>query len=770
MFFVRFSTWLILFLLFASLLSANTRMQYSQDGLLVTRALEIQSIQTVNPVMGVAHETQQSVITLTLSNPGSVERRNVVLAEDLAYLPSYIRLSYGIQPASSDGRTARWNLPVLQPGQSARFTITLPTVVSDGSAARAPAPQVVSDRPPAQLTVPTLSDAGQNVVVRLRSISGVPLANAAIVVSMPDGHSLPLLTDSDGRAFYTASASGFYSYSVPDFAVPFTSSTEVRSRAVVVPATVGAMVALPSADAPSPAPAPMNIDWSGLWPVAGGLLMVGFIAFGLYAYFNRSQPDDYSPLSAAPATRPSIQDMHGFGSAPSDSGPLAARAGSDEEEPSPSTPMPPAMPGASARPSPAPEDAPSSAAGSSTVPTIPANGADSAAIRARSRELIRSRREGAALSSSRPASFGETTTLTPPAETAASALSSSIQPSKASFSEQTLLPRPAFDSDEDEEAGEPSEPAESKLSDSTAAASGSASGDSVSDESEASGDSSGSEDSGPSPSSSSPRPMPSWMTRTASAPAESVEVDDEAIAKTISELEALRDELRSRSAKRSSLSASDDDSASDDSGEDDDSDNEDSPAPPSRPVSAEPDAPSELSSSVAALLNPKPADSAESTRLSDSAGLPDDEKAEMEAILSAHPASASETGSGPQDGAADESAAPEAPIRIEPVPESEDGQPPSSRAPLSPERPPAKKSSPARAPRGRPLKSETRSPPKARAREAVPAPRTPRGTGRAKEEAASAPAKRGPGRPRKEEARAKPASKPPASSKKGRMH
>ncbi len=577
---MRFPSILLGLLLLLATLNANTSMQYPQDGLLVVRTLEVQQVQTVNTVMGVGTKSLQSVITLTLSNPGSVSRHNVILSEDVTYLPSYIRLTYSTQPTSTDGRTVSWTLPDLPAGQSARYTITLPVAISDAPVASAPAPRLTSDRPSAQLVVPTLSDAGQNVVLRLRANDGTALSNARIEVSAPNGQHLSLLTDGEGRAYFMANSSGFYTYSIPDFAVAFAPATEVRAPTLVLPPTASAIVALPSANASaSSVSAPFqfpNIDLSGLWPVAGGLLLVGLAAFSLYAYFNRSQPEDYStPLPPAPSSRPYIHDMQGFGSSPSDSGPVAARAGTDENDSSSlGMPKSPSIPSSSndAR-SASPE---LSSSGTSVVSTTAANMADSPAIRARTRELISARRSGKPLSSS-PAAAPSSNPFSSSSESASLSGSSSatspdaakpVFPSDApAYSEQTQV-SPGFgdeeDSDEDEDSDE-----------SPGAA--------------------GADDSSPSSS----RPVPSWMKRTASPQSETAEVDDEAIAKTISELEALRDELRARSTSRQKSGSS---------------------------------------SALDASSSSDAAEEPETEELGKAVALSSEEKAEMDAILSATPA------------------------------------------------------------------------------------------------------------------------------------
>jgi len=497
---VRVNVGILLLLSLCSLIAADVNMHFEQDGLSIERQLSVQHIGAIDTSSGVARTRYSSTITLIITNLGPVDRQNIALSEDLSYLPSYIRLSYSEKP-SSDGRTARWNLSHLSAGRSVSYSIVLPALVSDASVLSARAPQVSSDKPPAQLTAPNLVDLGQNVVILLRSASGAPLSGAHIDAIGPDSHPIALVTDSSGRAAFIASQAGFYTYLVNDYRVGFKPTTEARPAPVPVPPTTGAVVALPS-NTTATTPPPFALELSGFLPLAGALLVVGIVAFGLYVYFNRPVEDD-SPLPPAPATRPtdfaeprnennesSSEQVRSF-SAGSQSGPSDLRSSKT------SSYVPP-----------------TSDAASSKTPVSPAQ--DSGDVREQTRSLIANRRGQADTSSSVRSS---------PSDFAPSP-SSVDWDSKPPVGEETTIVETDSDSKEPDEYSSASD--SSHASDSLAQSGFSPAQDS---------------------SSPSPRPIPSWMSGTV-ADGEKSEVDDEAISKTISELEALREELKARSRSR----------------------------------------------------------------------------------------------------------------------------------------------------------------------------------------------------------------------------
>ncbi len=677
---MRASSFLFILLLLSASILASASVRIEQDGLIFERSLSVVPMDSINPSTGVVRQLEQTVITLTLSNPGQTDRTSVVLTEDLTYLPSYVRLSFGTAPARTDGRTASWTLPVLPAGRSVSYSISLPLALPDSALRAALPPKIAADRLPARLDAPAQVDLGQNVALTLRLAHGEPLAGARIEVTSPGTQRFVLTTDSQGRAFFNANQSGFYSYSTPDFSLPFSPATQSREPPPPAAPAAGAIVPAPAETPSSPA---FSLDAAGLWPIAGGLLFVGVLAFGLYAYFNRPSSEEPSAPPAS-AARPFVSESRPAGS-PSDSGPVASRAGSDEPLPSLSS--------ASSPPSSIsgqPPSIPSTLSSASAAPS--ASPSSSAELLGQTRDMLASRR-------SRPASASDSDTVTSSAPSPAPDTSDAVSP----FSPPAAASAPPALSARPSPAPKPDYSEQTSVS-------------------EPSGPEPDEEEEAPS----GPRP-PSWVTSPASLSAESTEVDDEAIAKTIAELEALREELRGRSASRQAPNGE----KAEDLEEADSQEEEDDSAAPAHAASEEGESES-AESGEDSNEEEQPANSdsgkyaadttdegifkappsslsetADASAVSDAlVEVEDDEEAEIAAILSAHPLAVDEEKSaglfaGPEPAEQEEEA--EAPSEEEEADESEpSGETPASDDEPSGESPapPAQKqpSAPARAP------------------------------------------------------------------------
>ena len=586
---MRFIVGIVFLIALISLITANVSTHFEQDGLSVDRQLVVQPIGGVDTTTGVARTRYISTVTLIITNPGPGERQNVQLLEDLSYFPPYIHLSFSEKPVSA-GRTANWTLARLPAGRSASYSITLPALVSDAAVSSAKPPEVTSDRPSAQLTVPSLVDLGQNAVIVLRSNTGSPISDAHIQVIGPDSHPISLVTDPSGRAFFTATQSGFYSYHVLDYRVGFRPTTEVRPAPAPVPSTVGAVVALPSSNTTATTSNFPTIELSGFWPIAGALLMIGIVAFGLYMYFNRPVDEESTPTPPAPATRPSMSDGQRAAAMNASSEPNYLRSSSTSVSDTSGAPLrdsssslSPSLSSPDSSRSPSPS---ASSSGSSPIPTTPSDQVDSENMRQQTRSLISERRGIGGIS-------------IVPTRSSPSSLSPSPSSidwnAKPEVGEETTV----AETDSDDSASESSDSDQPSQDSSSASDSASSSSDS---DSSSDPTSSPSSDSDSPPSSSTDRAVPSWMTKTPPA-GENAEVDDDAIAKTISELEALRDELRSRSSARESHTQEDESNPSESS---ESHSQEDERSSPFSAVSEESALPPEEEAKIDEILSAEP--------------------------------------------------------------------------------------------------------------------------------------------------------------------
>ncbi|MDE1798111.1 MAG: hypothetical protein KGH63_01755 [Candidatus Micrarchaeota archaeon] len=483
---------------------ANAQVNYSLGHIQIQRTLDVRQIGRIDPGTGAAIPVDESTVSLKITNTGPLDLQSVVIEENLDYLPPHARLSFSQQPVS-DGRVARWTMATLPAGGTFSVWFTAPVSVPDDALTQAQAPSVSFTRAAARLSLPPSVDAGQDVALRLRTPDGQPLSGALIEVSAPDGTVRQLETDSEGRASFTASRAGFYTYGVPDYDVGFISSTEAEAPAAAVPPTVATLTPV----APKPAEADYGQTLWGLAPLAVGLALVAAIAFALYTYFNTMPGDEGEPMPPAPATRPSSGEREPTGAKPAA---VSAEAGAKTA---------------------AAGQAGSAAAGTGG-PSAAAEGLSAAQVeeelRMRTRELIAKRRAAAG-----DGGKGE-------------AQSADEEAGKEGLAGEETPGEPAPKTDEPE-AGEPGASGQGEAEEPGAGkpeapqswgfTEGTYLPPSL-DEGEAEAE----EDGAPS------ERAPAWMTQAQAPEGEMAEIDDEAIAKTIEELEQLRAELQERAAKK----------------------------------------------------------------------------------------------------------------------------------------------------------------------------------------------------------------------------
>ncbi len=501
--------------LLAGLTLADTAVTYPMGHIEVTRTLAVRQIGRIDPGTGAAMPQYESIVTLTVANTGPLDRNAVRLEENLNWLPPHARLTYSLLPVS-DGQNARWVIDVLPAGRNFSVWFSLPVSVPDAAAQNAGSPRVNYNRSPALISVPPGVEIGGDANLRLRTADGLPLGGAEISVSTPEGKTLELQTDQTGKASFKAERAGFYTYGVPDYEVGFIPSTESIAPQVVVPATIGSLTPLPPSGAGQ-----MEglLALVGFWPLALGLVLVAAMAFAIYTYFNTMPGDDSEPMPPAPAVR--------LGGEESRNGKTDG-AGGMSQAPGMVPKIPATGPAGAGQPTAfqggeagaAQAGAGGAGAGAGGVAPLGsvsyrfgAPGAGGGDLKAQTRDMLSRRRAG---------TTGESTgreSETESGEPQMSGQQEEAQESdrreqdeapqddagaqKTGFTEETFVPEGPFDKEDDMEEREPG------IQSARA---------------------------------------PAWMTH-AAAPeeAEETEIDDEAISKTIAELEQLRAELQARS-------------------------------------------------------------------------------------------------------------------------------------------------------------------------------------------------------------------------------
>lgn len=281
---------------------------YGSNALSVTRTLAYESEQrtTYRTDAGATPvETEVSTVTLTITNNGNTALGGVALSEDISYLPAGRQVTFSTQPDYLDGRTARWNIGMLGAGKSAMVSYKVPGMIGPESLARLSAPVATYTKAAASLAAPSRATQGNPVVIALKDAKLAPLAGVEVAVNAPTGEILLLDTDAQGRAEYTPTDAGFYTYSVNGYDIASMPTTSVEQAQIEVPVTAGAVV--PANGKASGVDVIGMIAGAG--PIIAVILFLGIVAFALYAYLTTSEErQDGEPMPPAPATRPMTDD------------------------------------------------------------------------------------------------------------------------------------------------------------------------------------------------------------------------------------------------------------------------------------------------------------------------------------------------------------------------------------------------------------------------------------------------------------------------------
>ncbi|MFH1094679.1 MAG: hypothetical protein V1728_00500 [Candidatus Micrarchaeota archaeon] len=375
--FILFSLMLALAILLSGTAWADAQASYSVDGLTLTRSLSVREIGHLDFSTGaISNPWYESTVTLNLKNNGPAPHTNIVLEENLAYLPANAHLSYTQSPSSA-GRKASWSIPLLSPGEEFTVNITVMALVPDSAIGAQGPPGLEYARPPASLQAPPSADQGAPVLLRLIDDARRSVPGAQIEVSSPDGRIRILATDSTGYARFDASLPGVYTYRVPAYTLDFVPSTQSLAPAPVLPAVAGAMVP------PNPPPAgsgALSDNFLFIASLLVGAVLVAIIGLALLGFMSRSQvePDGSEHRSV-------IEEDSGIelSSSRTDKGPRGAS--SLAQAPGPSHPASYSLSSASSAPG-----SPSAASYSISASTAAPSGEES--LPEQTRRLLASRR------------------------------------------------------------------------------------------------------------------------------------------------------------------------------------------------------------------------------------------------------------------------------------------------------------------------------------------------------------------------------------------
>ncbi len=180
-------------------------------------------------------------VTLLAENIGPTNRQNVELSEDLSYVPASAKLHFSTVPSIFEGSIAVWKVQSMEKGGELNISYSFPASLSAGQIGRIVATAAKSSHPEISIAVPASSVAGQKIPISVRTADGAPVANAAVIISYPDGTSRSARTDSSGAASVVAGQAGFYTYSADGYSLSRLVSTDVQSSPAIPPNAASAV-------------------------------------------------------------------------------------------------------------------------------------------------------------------------------------------------------------------------------------------------------------------------------------------------------------------------------------------------------------------------------------------------------------------------------------------------------------------------------------------------------------------------------------------------
>lgn len=230
-------------------------------------------------------------VELSVENVGAVDRTGVDLSEDLSYVPTGARITYGTQPSSSDGRIVKWSLGSLAKGATLKLSYVISARIPPATLSSIPDVAVAADPALLSLSAPESMKAGEKATVTVEK-NGKPIPNAIVVVTYPDGVRHPLRSDLYGVVKFTAADEGKYTYSLEGYSVETPVETEV-----------GPLEAVPAAPVAAAVDTSLAGSIMGVLPILAALFAIAVIALILYNFFtSRREEDEYMPQQPSAST------------------------------------------------------------------------------------------------------------------------------------------------------------------------------------------------------------------------------------------------------------------------------------------------------------------------------------------------------------------------------------------------------------------------------------------------------------------------------------
>lgn len=281
---------------------ATAEKYYSMHGLEVKRIFVSEPTQEMDLVRDEIVPAHRSVMTIRILNTGDEEKNDVILTEDLAYIPANAMIEFDPQPASN-GRSVDWRIARLAPKDFIDVSYVIDALVSKSAILDLPAPKISYDVTKAMLIAPNSVDVGEKIELTLLDERGkMPLSDVVITVTNPQSTKIKVKTDNYGKAVFVATQKGAYRFASDDYQLirsDTTYSVSAKEQGDTDPQTKRDEDRGSDFDALAAAGSIF-----ALWPIAAAGLIAIAVLVLIFNFFN--SPVEEEDIPAAPSTRPMV--------------------------------------------------------------------------------------------------------------------------------------------------------------------------------------------------------------------------------------------------------------------------------------------------------------------------------------------------------------------------------------------------------------------------------------------------------------------------------
>jgi len=279
--------------------NTDTTQYYNQGSLQIQRNLIVKPAGFVSSTTGAALEKYESIVTIIIRNSGADTKANLVVIEDLTYVPPNSKVTFNTQP-KINRNYARWEIGDIVSGQSIHLRFSTPAIISESAFNELDAPSVEYTRNPATIEVSQKVELGSSINISLKNNRGVGISSGFIQVKYPDSEVKIIETDSYGNVRIIAQQIGTYSFSAPDYSV-----TPKIARVTAIQKPVAPDKPKNNQTAQPEQTIDVSKAFFEFWYLVA-IPIALILAYLGYRYLTTPLDEDDEPIPPAPATRPQI--------------------------------------------------------------------------------------------------------------------------------------------------------------------------------------------------------------------------------------------------------------------------------------------------------------------------------------------------------------------------------------------------------------------------------------------------------------------------------